>query len=159
LADAGLTHCENIVNGARRPRPRDVARQTLVAAGQFSESRARVAKIDAAAYVHRERGFGEDQMDLGTNKPPPFTPRQGQFLAFIHAYTLVNRRPPSEADLTRFFQITPPSAHQMVLNLEKAGLIARQPRTPRSIVVLVERSALPELEPARAPPPYEVYGK
>ena len=28
---------------------------------------------------------------------PIFTPRQGQYLAFIHAYTLVNGRPPAQA--------------------------------------------------------------
>lgn len=76
-----------------------------------------------------------------------FTPRQGQYLAFIHAYTLVNGRPPAEADMMRFFCATPPSVRQMVLGLEKAGLISRKPRVPRSIVVLLERSALPELKP------------
>ena len=40
---------------------------------------------------------------------PIFTPRQGQYLAFIHAYTLVNGRPPAQADIQRFFQVTPPS--------------------------------------------------
>jgi DNA-binding MarR family transcriptional regulator len=76
-----------------------------------------------------------------------FTPKQGQYLAFIYAYTLVNERPPAEADMMRFFRVTPPSVHQMVLNLEKAGLISRQPGVPRSIAVLLERSALPELNP------------
>jgi DNA-binding MarR family transcriptional regulator len=50
--------------------------------------------------------------------------------------------------MMRFFRATPPSVHRMVLNLEKAGLISRQPRMPRSIAVLLERSALPELEPS-----------
>ena len=35
-----------------------------------------------------------------------------------------------------FFRLTPPSVHQMILKLEQAGLIARQPGVPRSIVVL-----------------------
>ena len=48
---------------------------------------------------------------------PPSTCRQGQFLAFIYTYTLVNGRPPAEADMMRFFRLTPPSAHQMVLTL------------------------------------------
>ena len=30
---------------------------------------------------------------------PRFTPKQGQYLAFIHAYTQVHGRPPAEADL------------------------------------------------------------
>ena len=78
---------------------------------------------------------------------PTFTAKQGQFLAFIYTYTLVNGRPPAEADMMRFFRLTPPSVHQMILKLEQAGLISRQPGVPRSIVVLLDRSALPPLEP------------
>ena len=48
---------------------------------------------------------------------PDFTPRQGQYLAFIHAYTLVNGRPPAQADIQRFFQLTPPSVHQMLMGI------------------------------------------
>src|SRR6202023_4285285 len=69
---------------------------------------------------------------------PSFTSKQGQYLAFIYAYTQVNGRPPAEADLQRFFRVTPPSVHQMVLALERAGLIRRQPGVPRSIDVLVD---------------------
>jgi hypothetical protein len=83
---------------------------------------------------------------------PAFTARQGQFLAFIDAYTLVNGRPPAEADMMRFFRLTPPSVHQMILKLEQAGLISRQPGVPRSIVVLLDRFALPPLEPSDAQP-------
>jgi DNA-binding MarR family transcriptional regulator len=78
---------------------------------------------------------------------PDFTPRQGQYLAFIHTYTLVNGRPPAHADIQRFFQVTPPSVHQMLLTLERAGLISRRPGVPRSIAVMLDRSALPDLEP------------
>ena len=42
--------------------------------------------------------------------------------------------------MMRFFPVTPPSVHQMVLSLEKAGLISRKPGVPRSIAVLLERS-------------------
>jgi hypothetical protein len=76
---------------------------------------------------------------------PSFTTKQGQYLAFIHAYTLVLGRPPAEADMQRFFRVSPPAVHQMILSLEKAGLIARQPGVPRTIAVLVDRMALPEL--------------
>jgi DNA-binding MarR family transcriptional regulator len=78
---------------------------------------------------------------------PVFTPRQGQYLAFIHAYTLVNGRPPAQADIQRFFQVTPPSIYQMLLTLEREGLISRRPGVPRSIAVLVHRADLPALEP------------
>jgi hypothetical protein len=73
----------------------------------------------------------------------PFTPRQGQYLAFIHAYTCVLGRPPVEADRQRFFRVSPPSVHQMVLSLERAGLIYRTPGAPRSIKLLVNPEALP----------------
>ena len=75
-----------------------------------------------------------------------FTPTQGQYLAFIDAYTRVNLRAPAEANIQRRFGVTPPSVHQMVLALERAGLIRRQPATPRSIEVLVPPKGLPVLE-------------
>ena len=83
---------------------------------------------------------------------PDFTLRQGQYLAFIHAYTLVNGRPPAQADIQRFFQVTPPSVYQMLLTLEREGLISWRPGVPRSIAVLVDRSALPDLEPGYGQP-------
>src|ERR1700759_3058944 len=73
-------------------------------------------------------------------------------MAFIHAYTLVNGRPPAEADMILFFRVIPPTIHQMVLSLEKAGLISRKPGVPRSIAVPIGRSALPELNPGDAQP-------
>jgi Mn-dependent DtxR family transcriptional regulator len=74
-----------------------------------------------------------------------FTPKQGQYLAFIHLYTRLHRRPPAETDMQEYFRVSPPSVHQMVLTLERAGLIRRQPRTPRSIEVLADPKTLPEL--------------
>lgn len=76
---------------------------------------------------------------------PKFTAKQGQCLAFIHAYTLVMGRPPAETDMQRHFRVTPPSVHQMVFTLERLGLIRRQPRVARSIEVLVDPEALPRL--------------
>jgi len=81
----------------------------------------------------------------GSDSRPSFTTKQGQYLAFIHAYTLVLGRAPAEADMQRFFRVSPPAVHQMIVSLEKAGLIARQPGVARSIAVLVDRKALPEL--------------
>ena len=76
---------------------------------------------------------------------PRYTAKQGQYLAFIHAYIQVHRVPPAETDMQRYFRVTPPSVHQMVVNLEKAGLIRRVPRTPRSIQLLVDPDHLPNL--------------
>lgn len=53
------------------------------------------------------------------------TPKQGQYLAVIHSYTVLHRQAPAEADLARYFRASPPSVHQMVLTLEKHGLVAR----------------------------------
>jgi DNA-binding MarR family transcriptional regulator len=78
---------------------------------------------------------------------PSFTDKQGQYLAFIDAYTRVHGRAPAEADMQRHFGVTPPSVHQMVLTLERAGLIRRQPGLARSIQVLVDPDRLPRLRP------------
>jgi DNA-binding MarR family transcriptional regulator len=77
--------------------------------------------------------------------PPSFTSKQGQYLAFIDAYTRVHRRAPAEHEMQRHFGVTPPSVHQMILTLERAGLIRRQPGVPRSIKVLVAPEHLPVL--------------
>jgi Mn-dependent DtxR family transcriptional regulator len=74
-----------------------------------------------------------------------FTPKQGLYLAFIHLYTRLHRRPPAETDMQEYFRVSPPSVHQMLLSLERAGLIKKIPRTPRSIEVLVDPNELPEL--------------
>jgi DNA-binding MarR family transcriptional regulator len=80
---------------------------------------------------------------------PRFTQKQGQYLAFIHAYTLVLGRPPAEADLRRHFRVTPPSVHQMLITLEREGLIRRQPGIARSIQLLIDPSTLPPLLPSQ----------
>jgi DNA-binding MarR family transcriptional regulator len=74
-----------------------------------------------------------------------FTTLQGQYLAFIHAYTKLNRRAPAEADMQRYFRVTPPTVHRMVVELEQRGLISRQPGQARSITLLVPPELLPTL--------------
>ena len=74
-----------------------------------------------------------------------YTDKQGQYLAFIHYYTLVNGRPPAEADMQHFFRVSPPAVHQMVLKLEECGLIARVSGKARSIKVLLPDDQLPPL--------------
>lgn len=77
--------------------------------------------------------------------PPRFTDKQGQYLAFIWAYRQLNGQPPAERDMQRHFHVTPPSVHQMVLTLERAGLIRRQPGMARSIELLLHPASLPVL--------------
>jgi Mn-dependent DtxR family transcriptional regulator len=77
---------------------------------------------------------------------PQYTVKQGQYLAFIYYYTKLNGYPPAERDMQHYFKTTPPTVHQMVVTLEKRGLISRQPRQPRSIQVLLPHDQLPDLE-------------
>ena len=89
---------------------------------------------------------------------PPYTPRQGQFLAYINHYITLHGRPPAEAEMMQFFQVTPPSVHQMILTLERRGLISRVPGQARSITLRLPAEKLPPLHGATAtatihPPP------
>ena len=87
----------------------------------------------------------------------PYTSRQGQFLAFIHQYIALHGRAPAEAEMVQFFQITPPSVHQMILTLERRGLITRTLGEARSIRLNHSPENLPPLQgvvtTAKFPPP------
>ena len=74
-----------------------------------------------------------------------FTAKQGQYLAFIRAYSQINGRAPAEADFRRYFRVTAPSVHQMLKTLNQLGLIDKQPGVPRSIQLLVAPQELPIL--------------
>ena len=76
----------------------------------------------------------------------PFTDKQGQYLALIYTYALLNRQSPAEAD---FFCVTAPSVHQMIVQLERLRLIRRVPRQARSIELLVPAADLPQLQPIK----------
>jgi len=78
--------------------------------------------------------------------PHRFTERQGQYLAFICVYKRMFGQAPAEADMQRHFRVSPPSVHQMVLGLERDGLIRRKPGVARSIDLLVPQHDLPILE-------------
>ena len=74
-----------------------------------------------------------------------FTELQGHYLAFIYAYTKVNARPPAQADLQRQFAVTLPTVRQMLLSLERRGLLRRTRGRARSLEVLVPVDTLPML--------------
>jgi Mn-dependent DtxR family transcriptional regulator len=57
----------------------------------------------------------------------------------------VLRRPPAEADIQKYFEVTPPTVHQMLITLERKGLIRRTPGVARSIELLVAPDSLPVL--------------
>jgi len=77
---------------------------------------------------------------------PGYTPRQGQYLAFIYYYTKINGVPPAEADMRRHFRVSPPAVHEMVKTLDRQGFIVREPGRPRSIRLLLSRAELPDLD-------------
>jgi Mn-dependent DtxR family transcriptional regulator len=77
---------------------------------------------------------------------PEYTHLQGQYLAFIYYYTKINRCPPAEMDMQRYFRVSPPSVHQMIVRLEENGFIKRTPGRARSIELLLPPEQLPRLE-------------
>jgi SOS-response transcriptional repressor LexA len=77
---------------------------------------------------------------------PSFTAKQGQYLPFIYSYIKIHGQPPAEADLERYFRVSPPAIHEMIKTLERNGLIERTPGRARSIRLRVHPKNLPRLE-------------
>jgi repressor LexA len=95
----------------------------------------------------------EQRAELAASQPAPaivgvrpFTVKQGQYLAFIYYYTKIHGRAPAEADLRRYFRVTPPVVHQMIKTLAARGFIDREPGAARSIRLRLTRAQLPDLE-------------
>jgi repressor LexA len=104
--------------------------------------------------VRALEGSGEDAFNVSIDPAPkldpsvvpPFTARQGQYLAFIYYYTKIHGQAPAESDLERYFRVSPPSIHEMVKTLQRNGFIERTPGRARSIRLLVDPKHLPRLE-------------
>ena len=64
-------------------------------------------------------------------KDSPYTPKQGQYLAFIHYYTKLNGTPPAEADMQRYFEVSPPTVHRMIEKLEQTFSMLGSGERPR----------------------------
>jgi repressor LexA len=60
----------------------------------------------------------------------PCTDKQGQYLAFIYYYSKIRGSPLSESEVQQYFQVSPPSVHQMILTLETHGLIGEHRGRP-----------------------------
>jgi hypothetical protein len=86
------------------------------------------------------------------SKPRTFTRRQGQFLAFLHWYHKLHRRAPAETDFVRYFRVTPPAVHDMIIKLSDLGLISREPGKPRSLSITIPEHQVPDLEEVAGPP-------
>jgi hypothetical protein len=78
--------------------------------------------------------------------PARFTAKQGQYLAYLYLYRKLHRQSPSESEIGRYFRVSPPSVHKMIVKLEELGLITREPGVPRSVRVAVPRSEIPQLD-------------
>lgn len=76
---------------------------------------------------------------------PSFTAKQGQYLAYIYNYIQIHGRSPAQADIHSFFGVTPTAVNQMILKLEKLGLIGRVSGQALSLSVLVPVERLPIL--------------
>jgi DNA-binding MarR family transcriptional regulator len=75
-----------------------------------------------------------------------YTIKQGQYLSFIHYFSKLNKQAPAESDFQKFFGVSPPSVHSMILRLEEKGFISRIPNSSRSIKLLIDRSEIPDLD-------------
>ena len=96
-----------------------------------------------------EEGYTDDPSAVSATQTlvaPRYTPKQGQYLAFIYYYMKIHGEAPSEADLQHYFEVSPPAVHRMVLALEEHGFIERSPGKPRSNRLLLDRSELPDLD-------------
>jgi DNA-binding PadR family transcriptional regulator len=113
--------------------------------------------IGGKVYILHVRVFesvGEDAFEVSIDPAPkldpsvrpPFTAKQGQYLAFIYNYTKIHCRAPAESDLERYFRVSPPAIHDMIKTLERNGLIERTPGQARSIRLLVQPEHLPRLK-------------
>lgn len=75
-----------------------------------------------------------------------YTEKQGQYLAFIFYYTKLNGIAPAQTDFQRYFSVTAPTVHQMILQLEQKGFISRKQNTPRSLKLIIPEEQLPRLK-------------
>ena len=75
-----------------------------------------------------------------------FTTKQGQYLAYLHLYQKLHRCSPAESEIARYFRVSPPTVHQMILKLDEKGLITREPGVARSIRVTVPDTEIPPLD-------------
>ncbi len=72
------------------------------------------------------------------------TPRQGEYLDFIRKYISRFGIAPAESDIQRHFMVSAPSAHQMVVTLERLGFITREMGVARSIRILEQATGAPD---------------
>ncbi len=85
-------------------------------------------------------------MSIDKLKKHSYTQKQGQYLAFIYYYTKINGIAPAQIDFQKYFRVKPPTVHQMIVKLEKEGLITRVLNKPRTIKLAIANESIPKLE-------------
>src|SRR5258708_36846934 len=90
-----------------------------------------LAEFNPIAYIHPcllvIRGTDKqlNRMAGLSRSAKSFTPKQGQYLAFIHLYTRLHRRPPAETDMQQYFRVTARSVHQRMRMIGWQGFIIK----------------------------------
>ena len=95
--------------------------------------------------TQRIRGAMLDELRSGDWMSRGNRKQQRQIEAAMHKLEQANGRAPAETDIQWFFGVTPPTVHNMIIELERRGLIGRTPRTPRSLRVLLPADQIPAL--------------
>jgi repressor LexA len=107
---------------------------------------ATMAASGGARCCHKPNRLLQLILELIANVPSEPTPKQAQYLAFIYYYTKLNKQPPAEIDFRRYFEVSPPTVHSMIVTLHERGFISREPGQARSIRLTIDRDLLPDLE-------------
>jgi repressor LexA len=80
------------------------------------------------------------------------TKRQAEIFEFIKRYSASHGYPPTVRDIGRAIGLTSSSTvHAHLANLEKGGLLRRDPTKPRAIEVIVDKAKRAVAGPARLP--------
>ena len=74
---------------------------------------------------------------------PQFTPTQGRYLSFIHAYIEAFGMAPAMSEIAEALKVQSPSVNGMLKTLDKKKLIEREPGVTRSIEILVDPELIP----------------
>ena len=134
LDDEGMVLCN--------PRDKEAAHRAEME-GIATENHDAVTCRKCLSLLHK---LGKAAEAVEPRPVPSYTPKEGQYLAFIYYYTKLHRQAPAERDMQVYFRVTPPAVHDMVVKLERKGFISREPGVPRSIELLLSREELPDLE-------------
>src|SRR3981189_2692245 len=113
-----------------------------------------LAQFDPITYIHSDLLVGGPDESTNESKirrraQPQHSRlhRKARPVPGLHLHLYAHVPTPARRDRhQRHFQVSPPSVHQMIVTLERNGLIRRQPGVARSIQILVAPEDLPILD-------------